>query len=152
MYYHEQGLGSVEADFWGKVRTLGDMALAEIEDAADGIFGKNVNEKQLAWVKKAKKNLDRAVTNKDPTMVKALQRDTKTAFADLPTALSSRVTPFTGLAIPKQVEAAARKKMEEALATAAASGSDTDSAGGGSNVLGLALIGIAAAIFLATRK
>lgn len=159
MYYHELGAVETEADFWKKVRNFGYRALDEIEDAADGVFGKNVNEKWLAWSKEAKNKLETAIKQKDPAVVTRLQKEAEAARAELPTAFSYNIYPFLSITIPKTVKDAARSREQAAVvsraAADAAAGAGAGGYGGGGmggNVLGLALIGIAAAILLATRK
>jgi hypothetical protein len=145
-------------EYWEKAKLFGGMALAEIEDAADGVFGKNVNQKWLDWSKTAKSRFEKALAGRDLATITKLQKEAGDAESELPTALASRIVNFVNLTAPKEVKEAfsAAKKRSSTPAARGGGGAPPDmfmSTAGPSyqTYIGLALIA-GAALLLLRRK
>jgi len=170
VYYMEptlEGLGAAGSskgdspamkEYWEKAKLFGGMALAEIEDAADGVFGKNVNQKWLDWSKTAKSRFEKALAGRDLATITKLQKEAGDAESELPTALASRIVNFVNLTAPKEVKEAfsAAKKRSSTPAARGGGGAPPDmfmSTAGPSyqTYIGLALIA-GAALLLLRRK
>lgn len=173
MYYMEptlDGLGAAGSskakgdspavkEYWEKAKLFGGMALAEIEDAADGVFGKNVNQKWLDWSKAAKSKFEKALAGRDLATITKLQKEAGDAESELPTALAARIVNFVNLTAPKEVKeafSAAKKRSSTPASGGGGGGAPPDmfmSTAGPSyqTYIGLALIA-GAALLLLRRK
>lgn len=157
-------LGSVPDSFWSNAKYVGEQALAEIEDAADGVLGKNVKEEQLAWVQAAQPRLHQAIQFKKLDLLRDIQEGARKAYAALPTAFYARVNPFLSLTIPAEPAAstpsaspssAGASSAPSSRSSRSASSQSFDSfqapSSGKGLYIGLAAAGVALALILSRK-
>jgi len=100
-------LGSA-SNFWENARALGQAALDELEDAADGVLGFGENQNWLDWLRNTgRPSLTQAVSQKSASGLKTLQAELQRARDALPTTNVSKVNPFLSLQVPAPGDAPA---------------------------------------------
>ena len=100
-------LGSA-SNFWENARALGQAALDELEDAADGVLGFGAKQHWLDWIRNTgRPSLAQAVSQQSASGLKVLQAELQRARDALPTTNVSKVNPFLSLQAPASSSAPA---------------------------------------------